>query len=177
MKKNFPLNKVYTLLEAGPVILVSTALDGRANVMPMSWHTMIDFDPPLVGCVISDASQTFKTLKAAKECVINIPTRELAGKALACGELSGAKADKFARFSLSPEKASNVKAPLIKECYASLECKLHDASLAGKYNLFIFRVVKAWVDASVKNPATFHHRGGADFIVAGRTVKLKPVKN
>ena len=55
----------------------------------------------------------------------------------------------------------------------SLECKLHDVSMAGKYNLFIFKVVKAWVDTARKNPATFHHRGGEDFILAGKTVKLR----
>lgn len=174
MKKAFPLNKVYTLLESGPVIMVSTAWQGKQNVMPMSWHTMIDFDPPLVGVVISDASQTFKMLKASKECVINIPTREIAGKALACGNVSGAKVDKFARFKLTPAKSAKVKAPQVKECYASLECKLHDASQAAKYNLFILKVVKAWTDPVVKNPATFHHRGGPSFIIAGKPVTLKP---
>lgn len=176
MKKDFPLKKVYTLLESGPVIMVSTAREGRNNVMPMSWHTMIDFDPPLLGCVISDESLTFRNLKATKECVVNIPTREIARKALACGGVSGADTDKFARFGLTPVKASKVKAPLVKECYASLECRLHDARLAGKYNLFILRVVKAWADPSVKNPATFHHRGGPDFFIAGRTVKLRAIK-
>jgi len=176
MKNNFPLAKVYTLLEPGPVIMVSTAWKGRNNVMPMSWHTMIDFDPPLVGVVISDQSLTFKLLKASKECVVNIPTREIAPRALACGEVSGARADKFARFGLTPVKGSLVKAPLVKECYASLECRLHDARLAGKYNLFILKVVKAWVDTSKKNPATFHHRGGPDFLIAGRTVKLRARK-
>jgi flavin reductase (DIM6/NTAB) family NADH-FMN oxidoreductase RutF len=174
MKKNFPLAKVYTLLESGPVIMVSTAWKGRNNVMPMSWHTMIDFNPPLVGVVISDQSLTFKMLKASKECVVNIPTREIAAKALACGNVSGAKVDKFARFGLTPVKASAVKAPLVGECYASLECRLHDARLAGKYNIFILKVVKAWVDTSKKNPATFHHRGGPDFFIAGRTIKLRP---
>lgn len=173
MKKNFPLNKVYTLLESGPVILVSTAHKGRNNVMPMSWHTMIDFDPPLVGCVIGDQSLTFKTVKATKECVINIPTLEIAKKALACGNVTGAKVDKFAKFGLTPAAAAKVKAPLVKECWASLECRLHDARLAGKYNLFIFRVVKAWVDAAVKNPKTFHHLGGDKFLVAGKPVRLK----
>jgi len=133
---------------------------------------MIDFDPPLVGCVIGDQSLTFKTLKAAKECVINIPTLEIAKKVLAAGAVSGAKVDKFAKFGLTPKKASAVKAPLIEECYASLECELADARMAGKYNLFILKVVKAWVDASKKNPKTLHHLGGDSFIVAGKAIKL-----
>lgn len=172
MKKNYPLNKVYSLLESGPVVLVSTAHKGRNNIMTMSWHTMIDFNPPLVGCVISDRNHTFSMVRASKECVINIPTLAIAKQAVACGNVSGAKTDKFAKFGLTPEKGSAVAAPLIKECYASLECVLHDARLAGKYNLFIFKVVKAWADAAEKNPKTFHHRGGQDFMLAGRTIKI-----
>jgi flavin reductase (DIM6/NTAB) family NADH-FMN oxidoreductase RutF len=171
MKKAFPLSKVYSLLEPGPVILVSTALNGRNNVMPMSWHTMIDFNPPLVGCVISDRNHTFGVLKRTKECVINIPTAELAKKAVACGSVSGASTDKFAAFGLTPRAASAVKAPLIEECYASLECRLFDAKMAGKYNLFILEVVKAWVDTS-KKASTIHHLGKDAFMVAGRTIKV-----
>lgn len=147
-------------------------MKGRSNVMPMSWHTMIDFNPPLVGCVISDQSQTFKNLKTAKECVINIPTIETAKKALACGNVSGAKVDKFEKFGLTPKKASKVKAPLIDECYACLECKLSDAGMAKKYNLFILKVVQAWIDTSKKNPKTIHHCGGNFFIAAGKPIKL-----
>ena len=173
MKKVFPLSKVYSLLESGPVVLVSTALKGRKNIMTMSWHTMIDFNPPLVGCVISDRNHSFNMIKGSRECVINIPTKDIAKKVIGCGNVSGAKMDKFMAFGLTPVKGSVVKAPLIKECYASLECKLHDARMAGKYNLFIFKVVKAWVDTSKKNPATFHHRGGEDFILAGKPIKLR----
>jgi len=40
-KKSFPLSKVYRLLEPGPVALVTTASKSRANIMTMSWHTML----------------------------------------------------------------------------------------------------------------------------------------
>ncbi len=176
MKKVFPLNKVYTLLESGPVIMVSTAWKGKQNVMPMSWHTMIDFDPPLVGCVIGRDNFTAGALMKNRECVMNIPTRSIAAKVMACGGVSGAKTDKFARFGLTPEKASLVKAPLIKECYASLECVLHDASMAKKYDLYILKVVKAWADPAVKNPTTLHHRGGDIFMTAGPSVKVKAAR-
>jgi flavin reductase (DIM6/NTAB) family NADH-FMN oxidoreductase RutF len=176
MKKEIPLAKVYTLLESGPVILVSTAGESHPNVMPVSWHTMIDFDPPLVGCVIGEGSLTFRTIQARKECVISIPTAAIGPKVVACGGVSGAKTDKFTKFSLTPEKASRVKAPLIKECYASLECRLADASMAKKYNLFIFRVLKAWADPSAKTPRTIHHLGKDSFMVAGPRVSIKPGK-
>jgi len=52
-KKTFPLSRVYQLVEPGPVVMVTTARAGRANIMPMSWHMMLEFEPPIVACVIS----------------------------------------------------------------------------------------------------------------------------
>ena len=77
-KKKFPLSEVYRLLEPGPVVLLTTIRAGRANVMPMSWHLMMEFTPPLVGCVVSNGNYSFASLKKSRECVINIPTVELA---------------------------------------------------------------------------------------------------
>lgn len=70
MKKSFPLPKVYGLLEPGPVVLVTTAQKGRANVMTLSWLTMMDFKPPLIGMVMSDRNYSFAALKATRQCVI-----------------------------------------------------------------------------------------------------------
>jgi flavin reductase (DIM6/NTAB) family NADH-FMN oxidoreductase RutF len=119
MKKTFPLSKVYQLLELGPVVLVSSARNGKPNVMTQSWHMMIDFEPPLIGCVISNRNFTFDIVKETKECVINIPTVELAAKVVGIGNTSGSRVDKFKKFELSPEEALLVKAPLISECYAN----------------------------------------------------------
>jgi len=171
-KKSLALSQVYRLLEPGPVVLVTTAEKGRPNVMTMSWHTMMEFEPPLVGCVISNRNHSFGALKASKECVINIPTVELAAQVVGCGNTSGRKLDKFKAFGLTPAPASRVKAPLIDECYASLECKLVDAKLVAKYCFFILEVLKAWIDTSRKNPRTMHHLGRGVFMVAGRTIKL-----
>jgi flavin reductase (DIM6/NTAB) family NADH-FMN oxidoreductase RutF len=175
-KKTFPLSEVYRLLEPGPVVLVTTARAGRANVMPMSWHLMMEFNPPLVGCVISNRNYTFETLKATRECVINIPTVELAEKVVACGNASGGQVDKFKTFGLTPVAAACVNAPLIAECYASLECKVVDGKLAAKYNFFVLEVVKAWIDPARKRPRTIHHQGEGVFMVAGRTIHLPSPK-
>jgi flavin reductase (DIM6/NTAB) family NADH-FMN oxidoreductase RutF len=73
--KNLPLSKVYQLLEPGPVVLLTTAHEGRPNVMTMSWHMMVEFEPPIVACVVSDADFSFSALRSTKECVIAIPAR------------------------------------------------------------------------------------------------------
>ena len=176
-KKNFPLSKVYGLLEPGPVVMVSTSAKGRMNIMTMSWHTMIDFEPPIMGCVISNRNYTFDIVKATKECVINIPTVELAKKVVGCGNTSGRRVDKFKTFNLTPVAASYVRAPLIDECYANLECLVVDTRMTAKYCLFILEVLKAWIDPKQKHPQTIHHLGRGAFMVAGETIKLPSKMN
>jgi len=175
-KKNFPLSKVYGLLEPGPVLLVTTAKKGRANIMAMSWQTMIDFTPPIVGCIVSERNHSFDALRTTKQCVLNIPTVELAKEVVACGNCSGRKVEKFEKFHLTPSPAAKVDVPLIAECYANLECKVIDARMAPKYNLFILEVVKAWIDPAQKHPRTIHHLGKGAFVVDGETIKLPSKK-
>ncbi len=172
MKRNLPLSRVYRLLEPGPVVMLTTARHGRPNVMTLSWHTMMEFEPPLVGCVVSNRNFSFGLLKATKECVLNIPGVELAAKVVGCGNTSGRNTDKFKAFRLTPATAARVAAPLIAECYANLECRVVDTKMVAKYNFFILEVLKAWIDASRAPPRTIHHQGRGTFMVAGRTLKL-----
>jgi flavin reductase (DIM6/NTAB) family NADH-FMN oxidoreductase RutF len=171
-KRSLPLADVYRLLEPGPVVLVTTAARGRTNIMAMSWHMMMEFDPPLVGCVISGRHFTFDLLRASRECVINIPTSALAKEVVGCGNTSGRKTDKFALFGLTPEASSTVKAPRIEECYANLECRVADTKMVARYNMFVLEVRRAWIDRSVRQPETLHHAGRGVFRIAGRTLKL-----
>jgi flavin reductase (DIM6/NTAB) family NADH-FMN oxidoreductase RutF len=173
MMKEFPLSKVYQLLEPGPVVLLTTSRKGRANVMTMSWHMMVEFEPPLVACVVSDANYSFAALRAARECVIAIPAVKLGSKVVGIGNCSGREVDKFAAFHLTPAPAKTVAPPLIAECFANLECKVADTRMVSQYNLFILEVVKAWRDPAQKNPKTIHHHGYGTFVVDGRTIRLK----
>jgi flavin reductase (DIM6/NTAB) family NADH-FMN oxidoreductase RutF len=173
MLKKLPLSKVYQLLEPGPVVLLTTARKGRANVMTMSWHTMVEFEPPLVACVVSSANYSFAALRATGECVIAIPAVELASKVVQVGNSSGRNCDKFEAIGLTPLPAQCVAPPLIAECFANLECKVSDTRLTNKYNLFVLEVLKAWTDPKQKNPRTIHHRGYGTFVVDGEVIKLK----
>jgi flavin reductase (DIM6/NTAB) family NADH-FMN oxidoreductase RutF len=170
--RNLPLSKVYQLLEPGPVVLLTTASKGRSNVMAMSWHMMVEFTPPLVACIVSNADYSFAALRSTKECVIAIPSRELARKVVGVGNCSGRDVDKFKKFGLTVALAKSVAAPLIAECFANLECKVVNTRLVGEYNLFVLEVAKAWIDTARKNPKTIHHHGYGKFIVDGSTITL-----
>ena len=172
-KKEYPLGKVYGLLEPGPVVLLTTQRGGKSNVMTLSWHMMMDFEPPLVGCVVSNRNYTFEILRETRECVINIPTVELAKKVVACGNASGRTVDKFKKYGLTAEPASNVEAPLIAECYANLECRVADVRMVESYCMFVLEVVKAWMDPKTKWARTMHHLGKGVFMIAGKRMKLR----
>jgi len=171
-KKSFPLSNVYQLIEPGPVVMVTTAHKDKPNIMTMTWLMMMEFEPPLIGCIMSEDNYSFTALKKTKECVITIPTVELIKKVVGVGSTTGSRTNKFKKFDLTPLPASKVKAPLIKECYANLECRVVDTKLVSKYNLFILEVVKAWITQSKKRNRTFHHVGNGLFIVDGKEIKL-----
>lgn len=170
--QELPLSKVYQLLEPGPVVLLTTADKGRANVMTMSWHMMVEFEPPLVACVVSGNDYSFAALRATGECVIAVPAVELATLVVQVGNSSGSKIDKFDAFALTSLPAQRVAAPLIAECFANLECKVTDTDLVNKYNLFVLEVVKAWIDPAQINPKTIHHHGYGRFVVDGEMITL-----
>lgn len=172
-KIDFPVSEIRRFLEPGPVVLVSSIHMGERNIMTMGWHTVLEFTPSLVGCLISSGNHSFELVRRSKQCVINVPTVELASTVARIGNCSGADVDKFKKFKLTAEEADEVGAPLIKECCANLECKLHDGRLVGDYNFFIFEVVKAHAPRAPKYPKTIHYRGDGMFMVSGRSISLR----
>ena len=143
------------------------------NIMTQSWHTVMEFEPSLIGCMITAANYSYDLIAKSKECVINLPTVDLLETVVGIGNTTGAEVDKFEHFQLTAKSATYVNAPLIEECYANFECKLHDAKMLNKYNFFIFEVVKAHVAISPKYPRTAHYRGDGIFMISGEQVSLK----
>jgi flavin reductase (DIM6/NTAB) family NADH-FMN oxidoreductase RutF len=170
VKRDFPVEKIRQILEPGPVVLVSSAWKGKSNIMTMGWHAVIEFSPSLVGCVIAESNVSFEMIRGSGECVINVPTAELINEVVGIGNCGGDEVNKFERFHLTPATGAKVAAPLIRECFANLECRVADARLVKKYNFFILEVVKAHVAATPKYPRTLHYRGEGIFIESGRVV-------
>jgi flavin reductase (DIM6/NTAB) family NADH-FMN oxidoreductase RutF len=133
----------------------------------------VEFEPPRVACIVSNADYSYTALRATKECVIAIPALELAPKVVQIGNCSGRDVDKFERFGLTAKPARHVAAPLVAECFANLECKVVNTRLVNLYGLFVLEVVKAWTDPAQKDPKTIHHHGYGSFVVDGKTIKLK----
>jgi flavin reductase (DIM6/NTAB) family NADH-FMN oxidoreductase RutF len=166
-KHDYPVHDIRSFLEPGPIVLVSSAHKGATNIMTMGWHMVMEFTPSLIGCIIAAGNHSFHMIRASKQCVINIPTVDLADKVVKIGNCSGSSVDKFAAFDLTATPAEQVRAPLIAECFANFECRLHDAKMISSYNMFIFEVVKAHAATSPKWPNTIHYRGDGAFMLSG----------
>lgn len=172
-KNNLPVEKARRYLEPGPIVLVSSAWEGRRNIMTLGWHTVMEFSPSLIGCVISAANHSFEMVRRSGECVINLPTTVLTDEVVGIGNTSGAEIDKFHQFGLTADKSEKVKAPLIRECCANFECRIADDSLVDRYNFFIWEVVSAQAAVSPKYPQTLHYTGDGVFMVSGRIISRR----
>jgi len=171
-KEDFPVWNVRRFLEPGPIVLVSSCWKGQRNIMTMGWHTVMEFSPSLIGCMITSANHSYELIRKSRACVINLPTVDMIDQVVGIGNCSGADTDKFRKFKLTPVQASTVDVPLIKECYANFECRVVDDHLLPRYNFFILEVLKAQVAVYPKYPRTVHYRGDGVFMVSGKHLAL-----
>ncbi len=164
------LSKVFTLMESGPVVLVTTHDGHKDNIMAISWTMVMDFTP--VFAITTGAwNHSFAALRKNRECVIAIPTVDLLDKVVGIGTCSGTDTDKFAKFKLTPVQGKVVRSPLIKECLANIECKVID--IVEKHNIVVLQVVAACIDAERKEKRMVHAVGDGTFIVDGRRIDRK----
>lgn len=168
--KSLQINKAFTLMESGPVVLVTTNNGEQNNVMTISWTMVMDFTP-VFAMTTGPWNYSYAALSQFRECVISIPTVDLIDQVVGVGTCSGADTDKFEKFGLTALAGRHVRAPLIKECVANIECKVID--IINKYNIVILEGVAAYVDASHKEKRAIHAIGDGTFVVDGRRLNRR----
>ncbi len=164
------LSKAFTLMESGPVVLVTTHDGQQDNIMTISWTMVMDFTP-VFAITTGDWNHSCAALRKNRECVIAIPTVDMLDKVVGIGTCSGKETDKFAKFKLTPVQGKFVRAPLIKECLANMECKVID--VIEKHNIFVLEAVAAYIDPARKERRAVHAVGDGTFIVDGRRMDRK----
>lgn len=162
--RTMKLNKAFTLLEPGPVVLVTTHDGRKANVMTISWTMVVDFTPRFA--ITTGAwNYSYRALKKSRECVIAIPTAGMLDIVVGVGTCSGADTDKFAKFGLTPLPGKVVRAPLVKECLANIECRV--VEIIRRYDIVVLDAVAAHRASSPREVRTLHAVGDGTFIVDG----------
>lgn len=164
------LTKAFTLIEPGPVILVTTSDGRKDNVMTLTWSMVLDFAARFA-ITTGPWNHSFAALCATRECVLAIPPVDLIDTAVGIGTCSGRDTDKFAKFGLTRAKGQSVGAPLISECLANIECRVVD--LIERHNIVVLEGVAAWFDSTRKEQRLIHAVGDGTFIVDGHTIDRK----
>jgi flavin reductase (DIM6/NTAB) family NADH-FMN oxidoreductase RutF len=154
-----------------PVVLISTRNpDGSANLAPMSSAWWLG-DQCMLG--MNTGSQTTRNLLRERECVLNLPSADLAWAVDRLALLTGAEdlsqhkiekgyryePDKFGAARLTAVTADLVAAPLVAECPVQLECELISAEPFGsgtRATAHTVRVTRAHVDEQLIVPGTQH---------------------
>jgi flavin reductase (DIM6/NTAB) family NADH-FMN oxidoreductase RutF len=163
--RRMALGRAFTLIEPGPVVLVTTSDGRRHNIMTISWTMVMDFTPRFA-MTTGPWNFSYAALRKSRECVIAIPTVDLIDQVVGIGTCSGADTDKFAKFGLTPVAARLVGAPLVRECLANIECRVID--IVKRHDIVVLEGVAAHLDRSRTEKRTLHAVGDGRFVVDGR---------
>jgi flavin reductase (DIM6/NTAB) family NADH-FMN oxidoreductase RutF len=163
--EDLPIGKAFTLMEPGPVVLVTTNDGHTDNVMAISWTMVLDFTPKFA--ITTGAwNHSYAALTKTKECVIAIPTVDLLDTVVGVGTCSGKDTDKFEKFGLTRVQAKQVRAPLIAECLANIECRVAD--IVERHDIVVLEGIAAYLDGARKEKRLIHAVGDGTFVVDGR---------
>lgn len=153
------------------VLVSCVGKTAKPNIITLAWAMPTSIDPPLVAISIRPERHSYALIEETKEFAVNIPTIDILKETLFCGRMSGSKHDKFKETGLTPLPAKKIKPPIIKECVAHLECKLHSQFAAGDHTIFIGKIIEAYADKEafskgeydLKKAKMIFHVGGNEF--------------
>jgi len=170
-KVNVDLAQAYRLLHPEHTVLLSCMdKNGQPNIITLAWCMPVSVEPPLLALSIRPTRHSYKMIKETREFVINVPTMSIVKETLFCGRRSGKQYDKFKETGLTPLPARMVKPPIIKECVAHLECKLHRRITVGDHDIIVGGILTAYVNEGIfdkiydlNKVKPIYHMGGDDF--------------
>lgn len=168
--QSLQLGKAFTLIEPGPVVLITTNDGQKDNVMTITWTMVLGFSAEFA-ITTGPWNYSYAALRDSRECVISIPTVDLIDAAVGVGTCSGEDTDKFEKFGLTVIKAKHVRAPLIKEGLANIECRVVD--IIDRHSIVVLKGVAAYFDSARKEKRMIHAVGDGTFIVDGRKIDRK----
>jgi flavin reductase (DIM6/NTAB) family NADH-FMN oxidoreductase RutF len=171
------------LVNHGPTVLVTTAHQGRRNVMAAAWSMPVEFTPPRIAVVIDKKTFTKELLLASGHFALCLPVPAQAQLTWQVGNCSGRDGDKFERYHIATRLSPVLGLPLVEGCSAWLELRhISEPHSETAYDTVFGEVVAAAADSRVFTQGrwniddsnaslhTLHHLGGGQFAVPSRVV-------
>lgn len=131
----------------GQIVIISTAdSDGVPNIAPKSWISMVAFEGPIIAFSCNVEHLTYQNIVATHQYVINIPSDRLVETIWLLPQYHGSERLRRSGLTLAP--AERVRAPIIADCVAHLECDLVRTVEFGKEVVIFGRIISASIDRS-----------------------------
>lgn len=131
-----------------PAVMVSCGTMEESNIITVAWTGILNTNPAMCYISVRPERYSHNIIKENGEFAINLTTRQLAYATDWCGVKSGRDVDKFKEMKLTKERENIIKAPLIKECPVSVECKVKEIVPLGSHDMFVAEIVA--IDADEK---------------------------
>jgi len=164
------LERAFTYLESGSVLLVTTHDRRKDNVMTISWQMVLDFTPRFAICTGS-WNESFEAILRTKQCTLCVPTVDMIEKVIGIGIAHASECDKFKHFHLKKQAPSRIKAPLVADCLAAVECELVD--YVKKHDILVLKGVQLWENPLKKERRVIHANGDGTFFADGEFYNLR----
>ena len=164
------IERAFTYLESGAVLLVTSHDKKQDNVMTISWQMVMDFTPR-IAISTGNWNESFESILRTKQCTLCVPTVDMIEKVVGIGTVHGSECDKFKDFHLRKQAPVKVKAALIANCLAALECKLED--YVEEHGLLILKGIQLWENPLKKERRVIHANGDGTFFADGDFYNLR----
>ena len=152
MKLNEEVKKI--IAEFGPALIATASKEGKPNVMALAWKTIGElWSIPIITAAVSPSSYSFNLLsEGIQEFTINIPSAKIANAIMITRSSSGRNKDKFKEAGLDIIEGKRTKAPTIKDCDLSYECKIVHSCKSGNmasHHLFFGKILAAYASNTI----------------------------
>ncbi|HCR38325.1 MAG TPA: flavin reductase family protein [Synergistales bacterium] len=124
-----------------PVVIVGSCIGERPNFMAVAWVTRVNARPALMSVAIGRHA-TAEAIRETGEFSINIPSVDLVKETDLTGMVSGNDLDKSVLFDVF--YGSLRKAPMIRQCPVTMECRVAQKVELPVDILFIGEVTGVW---------------------------------
>lgn len=175
------------LINHGPTVLVTSAHNGKQNMMAAAWSMPVEFDPPRIAIVIDKTTYTRELIERSGVFGVCIPGVAAIDLTYSVGRTSGREHNKINALQVPVFAGEITGVPLLEQgCCAWMECRhLPEKHTEDAYDTCFAEVVNAAADPAVftngrwqfndanKPLHTIHHLGGGVFSSSGTLVQGK----
>lgn len=143
--------KSATIMGPLPAVFVGCGTMEKPNLITVAWTGIVNSDPAMTYVSIRPGRHSYQLIKETGHFTINLATADLVRKLDSCGVYTGAKMDKFKKFSLTAQVSVHVSAPTLAESPLTLECTVTQCIPLGTHHMFLAKIEGLSVDESLIN--------------------------